>query len=143
MRALLIKSLCFGAIITALGAGCKSTSPRQRERADVGLQLQRSITLAAGRYVAILKALDAGDLDDAKRDLDWWIDLAILELQALEERYPQGHWEDVPVQGSPDIQMRAFYRQIAQFRRDHPRRHSVPLDADSLKLIAAFLQKHQ
>jgi hypothetical protein len=112
------------------------------DRPEAALQLQKSLALSAGRYMAILKAMDGGDLDETKKDIDWWIDQAIIELQWLEERHPHGDWGSVQMQGSP-LPIRTFYKRIAQFRRDHPRRHSVPLDAESLKRIEIFVQKYQ
>lgn len=86
--------------------------------------------------------MEGGKLEETKKDVDWWIDQAIIELQWLEERFPAGDWGSVQLQESP-LPMRNFYRRIAQFRRDHPRRHSVPLETDSLKRINKFVEKYQ
>ncbi|MHB9006797.1 MAG: hypothetical protein ACYDC1_07670 [Limisphaerales bacterium] len=123
-----------------IGAGCDSRA--NRDRSEVGLQLQKSVVLSASRYTAIQRALDAGDLDEIQKDLDWWIDQAILELVLLEDRYPRGDWEAVQLQDSP-LEMRSYYRRLAQFRRNHLRRHSVPLESERLNQIELFTQKYQ
>ena len=99
--------------------------------------------LTASRYVDILKDLHAGEIDETKRRLDWWIDLAIMEMAMLEEDYPQLQWGEVTVDKEADLKMKSMYRRIAQFRKSHPRRHIVPLEPSELKLIDAFVQKHQ
>lgn len=139
MRAISLLCVCSVSFVALAGAGC-STTPRQRP--EVGLQLQKSVVLSASRYSAILSAIDKGDYEEIERDLDWWIDQAILELVLLEERYPQGDWEHVQYQDS-QVQMQHFYRRLAQFRRDHPRRHAVPLESKRLKQIETFTQKYQ
>ncbi len=132
--------LFLACLVIVAGGGCASPSPRDRPAA--ALQLQKSVVLSAGRYAVILKEMDKGRLDEAKDSLDWWIDMAIIELQLLEEQYPQGDWENAQFQGLPPT-ARVFYKQLAQFRRDHPRRHSVPLDRESLRRIDLFVQKYQ
>jgi hypothetical protein len=125
--------------------GCATRGHSQLDRPAVKLQLQNSVTLAACRYAAIFQAVESGSTHAVMSDLDWWIDQAIIELQMIEERYPLGSWETVqaPHVPDPEFQMRILYRAIARFRRDHPRRHSVPLDEGSLKRISDFVQKYQ
>ena len=140
MRALSIFGVCFASLAAVIGAGCASRP--NPDRPEVGLQLQNSVVLSASRYTAILRALEAGDLEEIRKDLDWWIDQAILELVFLEERYPHGDWDAVRLQDSP-LGMGSVYRRLAQFRRDHPRLHSVPLEPERLKQIELFTQKYQ
>ncbi|MHB1309539.1 MAG: hypothetical protein ACYC23_20900 [Limisphaerales bacterium] len=140
MRILSIICVCFASLAAVIGAGCASRA--NRDRPEVGLQLQKSVVLSASRYTAIQRALDAGDLDEIQKDLDWWIDQAILELVLLEDRYPRGDWEAVQLQDSP-LEMRSYYRRLAQFRRNHLRRHSVPLESERLNQIELFTQKYQ
>lgn len=145
MRAGSIVGLCLASLIIWTGGGCTCVSTSNHDRPEAALQLQKSLALSAGRYTTILKAMDKGDreeMENAKNDIDWWIDQAIIELQFLEERYPHGDWAAVQFQDST-TRMDRFYKRIAQFRRDHPRRHSVPLDAESLKRIEIFVQKYQ
>ena len=41
------------------------------------------------------------------------------------------------------LPMRDFYKRIARYRRDHPRRHSEPLEVECLKLMDSFVQKYR
>jgi hypothetical protein len=140
MRAAFIHVFLFSVLAVTLGVGCASAPTSNRP--EVALQLQKSLLLSACRYTEILKAMDRGDVKAAKDDIDWWIDQAIIELLWLEERYPHGDWDNVQQQDAP-FSAKRFYREIAQFRRDHPRRHSVPLDAKTLGQIEKFVEKYQ
>lgn len=142
MRAVSIISLCFASLTIGIGGGCTSVPVHNPDRPDVALQLQKATALAAGRYTDVLRSLEGGKLEGAKNDIDWWLDQSIIELEFLEERYPHGDWAAVQPRDSP-LRMGSFYKRIAQFRRDHPRRHSVPLDPESLKRIEIFVQKYQ
>jgi hypothetical protein len=107
------------------------------------LQLQKSVAMTAGRYVQILEGLEAGKIREAEKDMDWWLDMAILDLQGIEERHPQGHWSEVTVDKDVELKMKSFYRRIAQYRRSHPRQHLLPLEPSQLNLIDEFVQKYQ
>ncbi len=106
-------------------------------------QLQRSVMLSAGRYVKILEGLEAGSTEETKDSIDWWIDLSIMELASIEEHFPKHNWGDVSLNEDSVLKMRAAYRQIAQFRRDHPRRHRIPLEPAQLQVIQSFVEKYQ
>jgi len=127
----------------ALSTSCSTPSGANAQRPVVDLQLQKSVTLAAGRYAEILKDIERGDTQHAKDDADWWLDQSIIELQWLEERLPVGRWESVPVADMPNMQMKTLYRSIARSRRDHPRHHSVPIEPATLKRIDDFVRKYQ
>jgi hypothetical protein len=142
MRAVSIVGLCLGSLAIWAGGGCVSPPVHKQDRPDVALlQLQKSVTLAAGRYAQIMRLLESGNLDQAKEDMDWWIDQAIIDLQLLEEEHPNVDWAVIQVDSR--LRMGPFYRNLAQFRRDHQRHHSIPLDAESLKRIGTFVKKYQ
>jgi hypothetical protein len=90
----------------------------------------------------LFRCLEDGSLDQAKNDMDLWIDMSILQLKLLEEHYPNGDWAAVKLKDT-DIPMRAFYKRIAQYRRDHPSRQPVPWDAENLERIQTFVEKYQ
>ncbi len=126
-----------------VSAGCTSVAKPKSADSVRDLQLQKSVTLAAGRFSQILDALQAGKTDQAKKDLDWWLDSAILELSALEERDPQEAWGEIAMDSDSELKMKTFYKRIAQYRKSHPRLHSVPLDSAEQKRIDAFVEKYQ
>ena len=138
--------LCFASLAIWLAGGCTPSAAHRVDRPDTALQMQRAVALDAARFTGIFRSLESGNVDEidqTKKDMDLWVDQAIIELQHLEEQYPHGDWAAVELrQGSP-VRMQSFYKRIADFRRDHPRRHSVQLDAQSLKRIDAFVQKYQ
>lgn len=138
-----ITILCFAVLATFVGGGCTSQSTPRQDRPLPAVQAQYAAALTAGRYVSILKAIEASNLDEATSDIDWWIDLAIIELQEIEKSHPRGRWGDVLAGGTKDLPMSHIYKRIAQFRRDHPRRHSVPLNAGEIEMIDAFVRKYQ
>ncbi len=143
MRINSIITLCLAALTIAAAAGCNSTRPQKPDRPAIALQEQRSAALTGARYAGVFRCLEDGRLDEAKDDMDLWIDMSILQLQLLEEHYPNGNWAAVRINasGSP---MEAFYKRIAQYRRDHPRRQQgFSWDAESLKRIQAFVEKYQ
>lgn len=141
MRIVSVSGLCFTFLLVWAGGGCTSVPVHTPDRPDVALQFQKSVTLAAGRYTELMRSVENGNLDQAKEDMDWWIDQAIIELQLLEEDHPNGDWAAVQVDSH--LRMSALYRSLAQFRRDHSRYHSVPLGAESLKRIETFVKKYQ
>ena len=99
--------------------------------------------LSAARYTQILADLEAGRIEETKKDLDWWLDQEIMDLALLEESYPQGQWGEVPVDRDSELKAKTIYRKIAQYRKNHPRLHSVPLEPELIKLIDAFVAKYQ
>lgn len=101
------------------------------------------MTLSAGRFIQILDALNAGTTDHAKKDLDWWLDSAILELAALEESDPKEAWGENTMNRDTGLKVKSFYKRIAQYRKNQPRLHSVPLDPAQQRLIDAFVEKYQ
>jgi hypothetical protein len=147
MRNVTSKLLPIVFLIAATFFGC-STLPRPETSADgcsvkVGLQLQRSSSLSAGRYTMLLDAIQKGSVDDAKNDIDYWLDMAIVELQFLEESYPNTQWAETPLKGLEEVKMRKIYGDIARYRFDHPRKHTVPLDENLKRLIDTFIEKYK
>ena len=143
MRPDSIIPLCIAAVTAAVESGCTSTHAQRPDRPAAALQDQRWAAGTGARYTGLLGCLEDGRLDQAKDDMDLWIDMSILQLQLLEEHHPNGDWAAVKINDS-GLTMRAFYKRIAQYRRDHPRRQqAVPWDAESLKRIEAFVQKYQ
>lgn len=138
--------LLIGLVISA-SLGC-STMSRPNTIADeckitAGHQLQKSSVLSAGRYTMLLDAIEKGNIDDAKNDIDYWLDLAIVELQYLEESLPNEAWAETPVQGLEEIKMKKLYGDIARYRLAHPRKHKVPLDDKFIRLIDTFVEKYK
>ena len=139
-----IITLCIVVLSAAVVPGCASTKASGPGRPAAALQDQRSAACAGARYAGLFRDLEDGRLDQAKDDMDLWIDMSILQLQLLEEHYPNGDWAAVKLSHDSDLPMRAFYKRIAQYRRDHPRRQTaVTWDVDSLKRIDTFVQKYQ
>ncbi len=91
----------------------------------------------------LLNLLEIGKVDEAKNDVDYWLDLAIVELQFLEESFPNEAWSETPVQGLEEVKMKKLYGDLARFRLNHPRKHKVPLDANSKRLIDTFIEKYK
>jgi hypothetical protein len=137
------------ALITSASLGCSPiTHPITSADADqckikAGQQLQKSSSLSAGRYTMLLDALEKGNVDDAKNDIDSWLDMAIVELQYLEESIPKEAWAETPVQGLEEVKMKKLYGDIARYRLSHPRKHRVPLDDNFKRRIDAFLEKYK
>jgi hypothetical protein len=142
MRTGSIITLCLVALAAAVASGCTSTRPSAPDRPATALQDQRWAAGTGARYAGLFRCLEDGSLDQAKDDMDLWIDMSILQLKLLEEHYPNCDWAAVKLKDS-DMPMRAFYKRIAQYRRDHPRRHPVPWDAEDLNRIEAFVEKYQ
>ena len=91
----------------------------------------------------LLEAIQKGNVEDARNDIDYWLDLAIVELQHLEESYPNVDWSENPVKNLEEVKMRRIYRDIAQYRLNHPRKHNVPIDDNYKRLIDAFIEKYK
>lgn len=93
----------------------------------------------------LLDAIQKGNVDDARNDIDYWLDLAIVELQFLEESYPNTRWDETPIRELQEfkVNMRKIYGDIARYRFDHPRRHTIPLDANQKRLIDTFVEKYK
>jgi hypothetical protein len=109
----------------------------------VGHQLQKSSSLSGARYSMLLDAIHKGNVDDARNDIDYWLDLAIVELQFLEETYPNTQWAETPVKNLEEVKMRKIYGDIARYRLEHPRKHTVPLDDNFKRLIDTFIEKYK
>jgi hypothetical protein len=79
-------------LTTVASVGCSTVSRTKAGAEDcnvkVGLQLQKSLSLSAGRYTMLLDALQKSNVDEAKNDIDYWLDMAIVELQFLKETNP-------------------------------------------------------
>jgi hypothetical protein len=108
-----------------------------------GHQLQKSSGLSAGRYTMLLDALEKGSVDDARNDIDYWLDMAIVELQYLEEAFPKEDWAGTPIQGLEEVKMKKIYGDIARYRLDHPRKHKIPLDDNFNRRIDTFIEKYK
>ncbi len=142
-------SLIIGLIALA-ALGCSAMS-RPNTTVDeckikVGHQLQKSSSLSAGRYTMLLEALEkgnVGNVDDARDDMDYWLDMAIVELLFLEESYPNENWAETPLQGLEEVKMKKIYGDIARYRLAHPRKHKVPLDDNFKRLIDTFIEKYK
>jgi hypothetical protein len=124
-------------------SGCASVAKTKDERPAAARQLQHTAMMSAGRYTQILDGLEAGKIEETKKNLDWWLDQEIMDLALLEESYPQGQWGEVTVDRDSELKAKAFYRKIAQYRKNHPRLHSVPLEPAQRRLIDAFVEKYQ
>jgi hypothetical protein len=147
MKNLFFKLFPIVILITSAFLGC-SANPRPDTSTEdcnvrVGLQLQKSSSLSAGRYTMLLDAIRKGNVDDAKNDIDYWLDLAIIELQFLEESYPNTQWAETPLKGLEEVKMRKIYGDIARYRLDHPRKHTVPLDDNLKRLIDTFIERYK
>jgi len=134
-------------LIALASLGCSAMS-RPNTTVDeckikVGYQLQKSSSLSAGRYTMLLDTLEKGNVDDAKNDIDYWLDMAIVELQFLEESYPNENWAETPLQGLEEVKMKKIYGDIARYRLAHPRKHKVPLDDNFRRLIDTFIDKYK
>ncbi len=134
-------------LITSASLGCSAMS-RPNTTVDAckikaGQQLQKSSNLSASRYTMLLEALDKGNVNEARNDIDYWLDLAIVELQFLEESFPNEEWAEIPIQGLEEVKMKKMYGDIARYRLDHPRKHKVPLDDNFKRLIDAFIEKYK
>ena len=119
-------------------------SEAAEDKTDCVLQGQNAASLAAVRYISIIEGIQNGAIEEAIKDMDWWVDQAIMELQYLEEKYPYKHIEqNKPTGPEGIITYKRIYRDIARYRRDHPRKHKVPLDSHKLKIIDAFVKKYE
>ncbi|EKD25987.1 MAG: hypothetical protein ACD_79C01416G0003 [uncultured bacterium] len=143
MRKYIVIGLCFICLTLLIFEGYISIQIPKNERPDVALQFQRSDVLTANRYIAILMAFHDRNFENIQNDIDWWLDISIIQLQILEERYPKGNWGDVILNDSPQFTMKTLYKRIAQYRKDNPRRHSYPLDEESIKRIKTFVEKYK
>ena len=137
-------SLCFAGLLVIFAPGCTSIHATRPDRPAADIQDQWSAALTGARYAEVFCWLEEGRLEQAKDDMDLWIDMSILQLQMLEEHYPNGDWAAVKTPHGSDISIGMFYREIARFRRDHPRRpQAFSWDAENLKRIEAFVKKYQ
>ena len=147
MLNLLLKLFVIVILITCGPFGCRSISHHDASadqcNINVGLQLQKSLVLSAGRYTMLLHAIQKGNFDEASNDIDYWLDSAIVELQFLEESYPETRWNEIPIQGTEEVKMTNLYRNIARYRDTHPRRHTISLDANQKRLINAFVERYK
>jgi len=69
--------------------------------------------------------------------------MAIVELQFLEESFPNDNWAETPLQGLEEVKMKKIYGDIARYRLAHPRKHKVPLDDNFRRLIDTFIEKYK
>jgi hypothetical protein len=127
--------------------GCSAMSRPNTDADDCkiksGHQLQKSSSLSAGRYTMLLDTLEKGNVDDARNDIDYWLDMAIVELQYLEETFPTEDWAGTPIQGLEEIKMKKIYGDIARYRLAHPHKYKVPLDDNFKRLIDTFIEKYK
>lgn len=136
-------------LIASVTLGCstvtRSVTSHEGCNVEVGLQLQRSSSLSAVRYTKLLDAIQKGNVVDATNDIDHWLDLTIVELQYLEESFPNTRWDETPIGGLGEfkIKMRELYGDIARYRLDHPRKHTIPLDDNQKRLIDTFVEKYK
>ena len=134
-------------LVALASLGC-SAQPHPNTAIDdckikTGHQLQKSSSLSAGRYTMLLDALDKSNVDDARNDIDYWLDMAIVELQFLEESLPNENWAETPLQGLEEVKMKKIYGDLARYRLAHPRKHKVPLDDNFRRLIDTFIEKYK
>jgi hypothetical protein len=112
--------------------------------ADCSLQVQNSVTLSSMRYISIIKSIQDGDTNQAVEDMDWWVDMAIIELNYLEEKHPNIHFSEVNVPNTDGVlQMKTLYKKIAKYRNEHPRLHKIPLNSHESKAIESFVEKYK
>jgi hypothetical protein len=64
-------------------------------------------------------------------------------LAALEERDPKEAWGEIAMDSDSGLKMKSVYKRIAQYRKNHPRLHTVPLDPAEQRQINAFVEKYQ
>ncbi len=126
--------------------GCSSTNPNvsSLNESDCSLQVQHSVTLSAIRFIGVMWAIQNDSTDQAVEDMDWWIDQAILQLQFLEEKYPEKQLVRNPVPGTDGtFIMKRLYRDIARYRNDNQRKHLVSLNSRQLEIIDKFVKNYK
>jgi hypothetical protein len=130
------------AILLVSTVNCISTE--NRKVSDANLQLQKSTLLSTTRYISVYKAIKGyKNLEPTQKDLDWWIDLSILELVTLENLYPDFDWGNVDMDSSVALKAKRFYREIADYRIAQPRLHDVPMKESEIEAIKKFTEKYK
>ena len=133
-------------LLIILLTGCSSTNPNvsSLNESDCSLQVQNSVTLSAQRFIGVMWAIRNDSTDQAVKDMDWWIDQSILELQFLEKTYPEKQLEKNLVPGTDGtFIMKRLYRDIARYRNANQRKHLVPLNSMQLEIIDDFVKKYK
>lgn len=77
MHASISVHLLTACVLLIFPMACANRAPVHQDRPAVELQLQNSVTLAVGRYASVFKALERGETNHVKDDLDWWVDQSI------------------------------------------------------------------
>jgi len=117
-------------------------------------QYQKAMSLTLLRFISILENTENSKSEKMKEDVDYWIDLGIVELSFQEDENVS---KKLPIElqneinkikhdlnaNQPEIpSYELIYRNIARYRKDHPRIHSIPLDEKQKELIDRFIEKY-
>ena len=118
-------------------------------------QHQKAVSLTLLRFISIFKQLKKGEDEELKKNIDWWIDSMILELNMHEDEFrtnilPEELEQDIREikknleSEQPDIPSYEYlYKQFAKYRRDYPRIHTIPLGEKEIEVINNFVKKYQ
>ena len=111
-------------------------------------QHERSTLLTLGRFISIFELIDSQNSLKAKEDIDWWVDLLILELATPPDKKLKNIIDKL--QGElnnnnnvPEVLYPVTYRKVAQYRLNNQRIHKVPIDEESIEIINNFVAKYK
>lgn len=111
---------------------------------DCLLQLQKSLSLQSSRYISIMENIQNGNTNKAVEEIDWWIDLAIIELNYLDEKYPDKDLSETKIPSTyGTFKFKRIYKEIAGYRNKNTRTHKKPLNSHESKAIENFVEKYK
>ena len=135
------------AFILSTFLGCASDHKRKASdlsNPDCSLQVQNSVTLQTSRYISIMENIQEGNTNKAVEDIDWWIDLAIIELNYLDEKYPDKNLSEIKIPNTDgDLEFKRVYKKIVEYRKKNPRTHNKLLNSHESKAIESFVEKYK
>ena len=117
-------------------------------------QHKKATSLTLLRYISIIEDTENSKTNKIREDVDYWIDLGIIELNFQEnakasKKLPSELQNEINKikkdlnTNQPDAPSDELINsKIAKYRKEHPRIHSIPLDEKQKKLIDNFVKKY-
>jgi hypothetical protein len=147
-------NICYFALFCSLLTGCfhkeKICNSKDIFLSGAVYQHEKDVILTTLRYMHIYSMLEKENIE-AKKELDWFIDLMIMELESNQtNRIKLPHEiqseidsvkKDFSIERPEAVNPKSLCNRIAKFRKNNARIHNIPLSDEEKQLIESFINK--
>lgn len=126
------------------------SSPKDLFFSGAEYQHEKDVIITILRYMHLYSIIDPNDIE-VKKELDWYIDLMIMELesnQSSQIKLPHKIQSEIDsvknfsLDNSGTLTIKSICKRIAEFRKNNPRVHTNTLGNEEKRLIESFINRN-